>query len=151
LGFLTTGVFAAEPAPPKEAEVPAILKIKPLRPAPGDDELRKLLIARYNAAVAETRVHYRAFVAKRLTVADFADVARHVVDSGLELSDKPADQVALRGQFLQLAKEIERIEKERVDAGLDALPALLSARYVRLDAEVQLLKAQRQAAKRRPK
>jgi hypothetical protein len=151
LGFVATHLPAAQPNPPAEAPLPAILKAKPLKPGPGDDELRKLLIARYNTAVAEMAARYTEFLAGRTPMEDFVAVARRLVHSGVELSDKPADQLAFREQFLELAKEVERAQQARHEAGRISVADLESARYLRLDAEVEVLKAKRKATAQKPK
>jgi hypothetical protein len=150
LAFAPNKVLGAEPEPPLPPE-PAILKAKPLKPAPGDDELRKLLIARYNVAVAEMQARYAEIAAGRANFDIAVEAARHLVDSGIELTDKPAEQLAFREKFLELAKEVERIIEAQVEAGKTGLAELEKARYLRLDAQIQLLKAKRMAAKRQPK
>ena len=148
LAFTPNQVLGAEPEPPLPPE-PAILKAKPLKPAPGDDELRKLLIARYNAAVAEMELRYAEISAGRATFEVAAEAARHLVDSGIELTDKPAEQLAFREKYLELAKEVERIIKAQFEAGRIGEADLAKARYLRLDAEVQMLKAKRLVEKGR--
>jgi hypothetical protein len=139
---------AAQPAQPAEPKLPAILTAKPLQAGPGDDDLRKLLIARYNAAVAEAAGRIQEFQTGHCNLEAMAGVARRLVDSGLELRDKAADQVTLREQFLELAKEIEKIVQVRFEAGRISPADLELAHYERLDAEIQVLKARRKAAGR---
>jgi hypothetical protein len=151
LAFVPNQVLSAEPEPPALPPEPAILKAKPLKPAPGDDELRKLLIARYNVAVAEMQARYAEISAGRANCDIAVEAARHLVDSGIELTDKPAEQLAFREKFLELAKEVERIIEAQVEAGKTGVGDLEKARYLRLDAEVQLLKVKRKAAKQQPR
>jgi hypothetical protein len=151
LGFLPMHLAAGEPPQPAEAQLPAILKVKALEPQPGDDELRKLLIARYNAAAAEMAARYKEFLAGKSIFEEMVDVGRRLVDSGLELSDKPAEQLALREKFFELALEVEKVQNARFAAGRIGAADLESARYLRLDAEVQVLKAKRKATPPQPK
>jgi hypothetical protein len=79
------------------------------------------------------------------------DAARRIVHSGLELSDKPAPRLHFRESFLKLAKEVEKVQKARHDAGHIADADLEGARYLRLDAEVEVLKAKRLAGVQQPR
>lgn len=146
LAFASNGLSAAQPQP-DEGPLPAILKAKSLKPAAGDDELRKLLIARYNAAVSEMEVRYAEFLAGKTGMDVFVDVAKRLVEAGVEVSDKPAEQLRFREDFLELAVEVERIQKVRFDAARITKADLECARYLRLDAEIQVLKAKRKAGK----
>ena len=151
LGFFAKDLHGAQPPEPAEAQLPAILKAKALKPGPGDDELRKLLIARYNVAIAEMEVRLRELRAGKCLFDALADVAQRLVDSGIELSDKPTEQLTFREQFLELATEIERIQKASFDSGRTGQADLERARYLRLDAEIQVLKAKRKATAKQPK
>jgi hypothetical protein len=137
--------LGAEPPAAGDEKLPAILSAKPLKPEPGDDELHKLLQERYNAAVAEMQDRYREFQAGRGTVEVFGETAQRLVRAGLELSDKPADRIALLTDYVALTKEIEKINQARYDAGRIPHADLEQARYQRLDAEIQLLHAKRKA------
>jgi hypothetical protein len=151
LGLLPMRGLTAPQAPPAQEKLPSIIASKPLNSAPGDDELRKLLIARYNAAVAEMAARFKEFQAGHCSLESMADAARHIVNSGLELSDKPAEQLELREKFLELEKEIEKIAQARFEAGRIPPADLERARYERLDAEVQVLKAKRKAGTQQPR
>src|SRR5262245_4878369 len=151
LGAWPMHLSAAQPPPAAEPQLPAILTLKPVKPAPGDDELRKLLIARYNAAVAEMEARVQEFRTGRGAVDDFLGVARRLLDSGLALSDNPAERLALREKFLAFAIELEKMQKARFEAARIGPAELDSARYLRLDAEVQVLQAKRKAATQQPK
>src|SRR5262249_20172181 len=133
----TTGQPPASP----EEKLPAILTPEPMKAAPGDDELRKLLIARYNAAVAEMQARYREFLAGRSSLDSMIEPARHLMDSQLEVTEKPADQIAVREKYLELMKGFEKLQQARFEAARIPTSEVESARYLRLDAEVQLLKA----------
>jgi hypothetical protein len=145
LAFILVGQLGAQPKDDTE-ELPAIFKGKPIPPAAGDDELRKLLKERYNAAVAELGGRYQMFLAGRGTFDSLFDGARRVVHAGLELHDKPADQIALLTGYVELARKIEKINQARDEAGRIMRQELDYARYMRADAEIQLLRAKKAAA-----
>jgi hypothetical protein len=133
-------------------KLPAILSAKPVAEDPKDDELRKLLKARYNEAVGELKDYYeandlanRAGITRRDGPDDLYGRWQRLVQAGLELCDKPAEKVALLTQYLEVTKEAEKIEQARYDAGRIRIGDLHRARYERLDAQVQLLRAKREA------
>lgn len=134
-----------------EQKLPAILTAKPRQPGEKDDDLRKLLVARYNAAVAEIAAFYRDFLKGRGTFETFVPAAQRLVESGIELSDTPAEQIALREQFLELAKEVEKNQLACHEAGRIPDSEVAQARYLRLDAEIRLLRAKRKADQAKPK
>src|SRR5262249_134505 len=116
-----------------------------LEAAKGDDELRKLLKARYNAALRETKGRFMQFLAGKTTPELLADGGRRLLRAELELCDKPADRVKVREKFLTLAKEVERIQRERYDAGRIDEPDMAQAEHQRLDAEIELLREKKAA------
>lgn len=145
---LLTSPALALAADAEDAKLPAILEAKPLKPAPGDDELRKALIARYNAAIGEVKARYQEFLAGKTTMEAMADCSRRLVHSRQELGEKPADLVAFLEQYVELAKIIEKINEHRHEAGRIGIAEVELAHYYRFDAEVRLLKAKRLAAKK---
>jgi hypothetical protein len=139
-----SGTIAQEPQPKGgPAKLPAILTTEPLKEDPKDDELRKLLKARYNAAVAEMKARFKEFEAGRGRVDSMLGASKRLLESGLELSAGPNDRIKLLEQFLEMAKEAERIKQVLVDEGREAPTELHEARYLRIDAEIRLLRAKR--------
>jgi hypothetical protein len=128
-----------------EVSLPALFDAKPLESATGDDDLRKLLKERYNAAVDMGRARFQEYVAGRGTLDILLEAGRYVLRAEVELNDKPADQVRVREKYLELTKEIEKINNARFQAGQLSLADKEQAHYVRVDAEIQLLKAKRKA------
>jgi hypothetical protein len=158
--ILGMGNSAGQAAAPKKSadkakvKLPALLSAKPLKVHPKDDALRKLLKARYNEAVSEAREHYIAEPSddSRLSRQDsFYSRWGRVVKAGLALCDKPADKVALLKKYLDLTKVVERAHKEGYDLGRTTKGDLNRARYERLDAEIRLLRAKREAGRAKGK
>jgi hypothetical protein len=137
--------------PPVVLKLRAIVKANPLEPAKEDDDLRKLLKARYNVAVRGLQARLQEFEAGRSTVEALFAAFRNVHDSQLELCEKPADQIGTRELYFELAKVVEKIVEAQFEAKRIGAGALEDARYVRLDAEIQLLKAKRQARPPQPR
>jgi len=133
-----------------EEKTPKILTAKPLKPGPKDDELRRLLIERYNSAVTEMQGRHQEVLAGKGTLEVFAVVGKRLVESGLELNEKPADRVTLLEQYLELMREIEKINVSLFEAGRISKADLALARYLRIDAEIKLLRAHRKANPPKP-
>ena len=142
-------VIARGPQPSGQAEdkLPAILSAEPLKEDPKDDELRKLLKARYNEAIAEMKARFQEFEAGKGALDTMLGASRRVLESGLELSDNPRERVKLLEQFLEMAKEVEKIKKAQIESGRNPIAELHEARHLRIDTEIRLLRARRQAAK----
>ena len=133
-----------------EEKLPKILTAKPLKPGPKDDELRRLLIERYNSAVAEMQARYQEFLAGKGTLEIFAVGGKRLVESALELNEKQADQVSLLEQYLELIREIEKINVSMFEAGRIPKSELELAHYLRIDAEIKLLRAKRKGNPPKP-
>jgi hypothetical protein len=127
----------------KEDKLPAVMSAEQLKIDAGDDELRKLLKERYNAAVAEMRARYRQLESGGGTLEDVFGAARKVLRSELALSDKPANRIAVRAKYLELEQAAEKVATTRHQAGKLSDAELAAARYLRLDAEIKLLQAKK--------
>ena len=115
-----------------------------------DDELRKLQKARYDeasAGLAELIVRSKDV---RFSIGDLVE-AQRVVLSGLDLYDQPKDQVAFLSQHVETLKLLENQIQDRIKGGVGQKLDLLRVRYNRLDAEIHLLRAKRQADKTKEK
>jgi ribosomal protein L20 len=144
--LVTTGLvqpLASQPTLPEERKLPAIIPVKPREPATSDDELRKLLVARYNSAVKQLEGRYNDFLTGMGALDIVVSVARRVTDSDLELADNPANQIAIREKLVDFLKTVEKLEQARLETQEIGLIDLEFTRYWRLDAEIQLLKAKR--------
>jgi hypothetical protein len=117
----------------------------------GDDELRKLLKERYNTAVRELRTADQEFRAGRITTDDLLRASRRVLHAQLELADRPAEQVAACEKYLDYMKDVEKLMLTGFNAGRVKPADMEMTRYMRQDAEVLLLRAQRQAGGVRPR
>jgi len=138
--------------PPKKP--PALLTAKPLQDDPKDDELRKLLKARYNEALGEAKAYHEFGKLGVDTIINLDDLYgrwQRLVQARLELCDKPTEKVELLSQYVELTKELEKADQSRLDAHRIPKYELHRARYQRLDAEVQLLRAKREADKTKGK
>jgi hypothetical protein len=143
---LLVGLTRSGAQGPREADrTPPIRLGQPLRIDPGDDALRKLQKERYNEALAEAKARHGLLTSGKATVDEVFNTFQRFVYAGLEVADTPAARVSLLKQYADLAKEVERIVAEKVKVGKVDVADLHRARYIRLDAEIQLLRARAKA------
>jgi len=144
---------AQEPPPLKPADHSegklraSLAATKPLRVDPKDDELRKLLKARYNEALGELKDLYEAeelaskyAVTRRDEPDDLYGPWKRLVQAGLDVYHQPVDKIGLLTQYLEVTKQREKIEQERYNYGRIRVDRLHRARYERLDAEIRLFR-----------
>ncbi len=137
-----------QPKPEKaETKVPDLVTGQPFKEDPKDDELRKLLKARYNEALVEVEGLTRMYQMARASYDSVAEARQRLLQAGLELCEKPADKVALLTQFVESTKESEKLVRAHLEAARGTESAIHRLRYQRLDAEIQLLRAKREADK----
>jgi hypothetical protein len=156
LPMLIAGHVIAQDKDPKDQppkpKRPALLNYKPLKADAKDDELRKLQIDQFNAALGELKVEWEfIFGGKNLPSFGMLECASRFVQCGLELHDKPKDRIALLTDYLEMAKLVEEVYGGGREGEAAAGPGVHQARYFRIDAEIQLLKAQRAADKAKDK
>ncbi len=70
--------------------------------------------------------------------------AKRVGHSKLELAQSVDDKIAIRKELLELAKQVEDHARARREAVIAPASDYLKARYFRLDAEIELVRAQRE-------
>src|SRR5262245_60968843 len=84
------GVIAQEPPSGQsgkdERKLPEILRAEPVKESPQDDDLRKLLKARYNEACAEMKARFVEFEAGKTTVDAMLGASQRLLEAGLESS-----------------------------------------------------------------
>jgi hypothetical protein len=139
VGFLATTVSAQDDT----NKIPAIIKNKERLKVPeGVDQFQKILIARYNEILAEVHIRYEELlVGTRLDIdgsGPLLDAAQRLLRVGIELHPRPAGQVALVNQLLELGRQVERILDARVKVGAGEPAQLARARDFCLDMEYRL-------------
>jgi hypothetical protein len=151
LAVTLTGTSAAQTPQRREtddqpaAKLPALLSAKPLPPVPGEDESRKLLREKRNEAVAAARGSYEEFLKGRGDTDDVYRSCQRVVGAELELSATPAERVALLKQLVEAMTEVEKVLQSWRALRRVRDADVHRARYERLDAEIRLLRAKRDA------
>jgi hypothetical protein len=139
-GLIGFSVAEAGEGQADERKVPAILLVKPVEEDPNDDELRKLIRARYNTAVLEVQHARQLFLGGRVTFDNVASAGQRLVQAGLEYHRSPAERGELLSQYVELTREYERAIESKVNNGVEGHQVLYQARFERLNAEIQLLR-----------
>jgi len=139
-----------DPIPEKLTTDPLLAKLT--KADPNDDALRILLKARYNAAHVvvkqlETRIGNIPGEDMFSQLTNYEVALKRLRDAGAELIGTPEARIEVLKQHLASAAAMEKKIELRVQGGIAISGLLNEARCNRLDAEIQLLKAQRELEK----
>lgn len=158
VALIVSAVSAADDGPADEESGlnekawPALVQPRSFEVKPGDGKLARLLKERHNAARNELRERYAFWIQGKGTLDQLHSAARRAVQARLEVIDPPADRLAVLQERVEFARIVERQadairkSRKRVETPFACESC---ARYFRLDAEIELLRAGvEQAAKR---
>lgn len=107
-------------------------------------ELHRLLKARYDIAASLLEIEEKKLNEGRATLMDVYEAARRVRDSAIELTAEPAEQLVALTKYLAVTRRLEDSVNRVVENGAAPSSDRELARYLRLDAEIALLRAQLQ-------
>jgi hypothetical protein len=139
--------LSAQPAGPKpQKKLPKLLTTKPLDITGEKDEMRRLVRQRYNAALEEVRGRYQRLDQSFARADELFDSFRRLLASGVAATDTGRELVDFLVEYADLARDAERRTQAFVRAGQANGVAASQARYMVLDAEIQLLRARRRLA-----
>ena len=141
LAGVATAQQAARPKPEPQAFTFTTLEI-----LDGDGELQRLLKQRYNAAGEDLEARLALYSGGRVDLVDVAASIERFTKAGLELAKTPVERVNELQRALAAAQNVEAIVSTKYEQEVEPVQAYKHARYVRLDLEIQLLRA-REAAK----
>lgn len=103
-------------------------------------ELHRLLKARYDIAASLLDVEEKRLNEGRATLMNVCEAARRVRDSAMELTGEPAEQSAALTKYLGVMRRLEESMNRVVEKGVAPSSDRELARYLRLDAEIALLR-----------
>lgn len=126
-----------------QEQAKAILEMKPIAVSAKDDELRRLLKERFNAAIEEMRSVHVIYEAELATFDLLLQSCERVRESGLELFDDPKDQIELLTNYVTLAKLYEAVVDLNFRGDNEDAQKMSQAKYHRCDAEIRLLRAKK--------
>jgi hypothetical protein len=153
LSFTTALVAFGEPVDKPSGEKGSMatwLPISAFKENPDDDELTRLLKERYRSAAEEEmtlRAMLESGIDSDLILKRLGDAESRASRAALELCQTSTQRIAVLEKILEARKGIEAYRKSRHEAGTDPAHVLPLARYERLDAEIALVRAKREAAK----
>jgi len=117
----------------------------PKQPAPPTvGELHQLLKARYDAAASLLEIEEQMLETGKSSLKKVVEAARRVGDSARELTGEPAEQLKALTKYLAVTRRLEDETNKAVEAGAAPPSDRELARYLRLDAEIALLRARLQ-------
>lgn len=119
--------------------------VEQVRELPVDSEtdpLRKLQIERFNATVRELKACEAMYQNGRETFTELCNVARRMTAARLDLASDRKERIAWLKTMVELTKRWERDAERRTSGGTESTAHLAYATYIRLDAEIQLYKAE---------
>lgn len=104
------------------------------------DELNQLLKTRYETASKLLQMEEQRLRQGVTTLGHVCDVARWVRDSAIELPGSTEERAAALTNYVTLTRRLEESLDRAAERGAAALVDREAARYLRLDAEVTLLR-----------
>jgi beta-lactamase regulating signal transducer with metallopeptidase domain len=133
---------AAERAPER---LPALLTAKPLELAAGDDEVQRLLKARYNLALKWLQASYaRTQMDPNIHLTTVVTAARSLLDAELA-TVTPPDSAKVYRRYLELWKHLDDVAEQRWKNGSLGSDEVSAVREARLDAEIKFVQEKRDA------
>jgi RNA polymerase sigma factor (sigma-70 family) len=133
---------AVQPSERKEEDVPKVPTISKekakvlIEKSRMGDRLKKLLLARFEAAYDEFESRHNEFLAGRGTLDFVMAGSRRLLDSERELTTIRADQLAAYEAHSQRMKEIYDVQMGRFNAGRIPLHDVKESEYYWLEAEI---------------
>jgi len=121
----------------------ALLNSEPLKPAPGDDELQRLLKERYNNALRAVKLSQYAYEAGTSRISRLCAASRNLVEAELALVDKPRDEIRVVERYVEFAyKTWKGTEDKLKGGGVTGFSPIdeAEARAARFEAEIKLLR-----------
>jgi len=134
---------------PRAETLPAMLTAKPLEPAPGDDELRKLLKERYNSALRALKGLYERLLidsSMPSPMISIVSAGRTLLDAKLAIS-QGRDPIRVYEDYVELTKYFEALARSILQskAGQMSPADFEAAHEARIDADIKLLQARRRS------
>ena len=108
------------------------------------EELHQLLRARYDIAAGLLEIEEKRLDQGKSTLMNVWEAARRVGDSAKDLTGAPAEQLTALTKYLAVTRRLEDGMNKVVERGAEPPSAKALARYLRLDAEIALLRMQLQ-------
>jgi hypothetical protein len=142
---VSLGSGSAPDKAPMPPDKPEGIEVKATPIPERDEELRRLLKGRYEAAAGEMAARTALFNGGRESLSDTCDAIRRFSTAGMEMAETQADRLKICEQALESAKAIEDAVKRKFESDLEPVQAMKLATYTRLDMEIKLHLARKAA------
>jgi len=129
----------------KDFDKRVVFRADALKIAPEDDELRKLLVQRFNEALAETTILYEEVVVGKTPLLVCHSAGYRLLNAGLGVFDTPQKRIAFLKPLRDFAMHVEELEILKKDASRPGARQL--ATQYRLEIDIHLLKEKKRAEK----
>jgi hypothetical protein len=117
---------------------------KKAEPKAGDDDLRKLLIQRYNVALDELTQQCEDFKKSLTAQPAVFEAARHLVQADLEMQTEAKDRAKVIENALEIVKWYEGKLEAGLKSNIGSRAEFLRIQYTRLTFEIELAKIRRE-------
>ncbi len=127
-----------------QTKLPKLLAAKPLETGAESDDLRQLIRARYNAVLEEVRGRYQQVRDGSGNLGQLLEAYRRLLAAGVAAADSGKNRLLFLEEFVELTRDAERLAASLTRAGVQRATEAAQARYLRLDAQIQLIRARKQ-------
>jgi len=135
------------PAQPPDQLIDKLLELarekKIAEPQAGEDELRLLLIKRFNIGLEELKQRCEDFKKNLASIATVFEAGRHMLDAELEMQTTPEGRVKVLERTLELVRWQEARIEQSLKAKVGLRADLLKVQYFRVGLEIDLVKSRR--------
>ncbi len=138
--------LSAQPAGVGQKKMPKLLTSKPLETEGEKDQMARLLRQRYNAALEEVRLRYKQFSNNTTGMEPMLDACRRLLASGATAITIGRNRIEFLESYLELTEDLAARSEQYAKSGQGHQAEAAQARYMVLDARIQLLHAQRRLA-----
>jgi len=103
----------------KDPENRVVFQAHALKSAAGDDDLRKLLVQRFNESLAETTILYQEVLVGKTPLIVCHSAGYRFLNAGLDVFDAPVMKIAFLKELRDFAVRVEDMEISKKNAGAD--------------------------------
>jgi hypothetical protein len=132
---------AAQQQVAKKGQEAFQFNFKPVEIEEGADELRRLIVERYNAAGKDLMFRVELYRGGRTSLEFTLGALERFAKAGVELAESPAQKVKQLETSLSVAISLEAIVAEKFKHEVEPVQALEHAKYARSDLQIQLHRA----------
>lgn len=150
-GFVSVIVVSYGTSSAQELQQEGWEQLKPVEIKETDSGLQKLLKERLNVAVQEVQANLSLYRSGRATLETATDSIERYAKAGIELAESPAERIKYLELVFESAKSTERMVNEKYAVQVEPVQAMLRARGLRIEAEINLLRERQATAARAAK